>query len=78
LYNKNNFKALLKPDGKWARSNLEEANIFAQHLEKRFRPNSGSDTLPDLNHNDYLDKIPLVTTKEVAEGIRSNLNSFSN
>jgi hypothetical protein len=52
-----------KTDGKWARSNLEKANIFAQHIEKRFHPNRGSDTLPDLNHNDYLDKIPLVTPK---------------
>jgi hypothetical protein len=57
-----------------ARSNIEEANIFAQLLEKRFHPNPGSDTLPDLSHNNYLDKIPLVTPKEVAEEIRSNLN----
>jgi hypothetical protein len=34
-----------KPDGKWARSNLEKANIFSQHLEKRFNPNSGSQSL---------------------------------
>jgi hypothetical protein len=47
----------------------------AQHLEKRFHPNPGSDTLPHLNHNDYLDKIPLVTPKEVAEEIRTHLNS---
>jgi hypothetical protein len=61
-------------DRKWARSNLEKANIFGQHLEKRFHPNPGSDTLPHLNHNDYLDKIPLVTRKEVAEEIRTHLN----
>jgi hypothetical protein len=63
-----------KPDGKWARSNLEKAYIFPQHLEKRFHPNPGSDTLPALNHNDYLDKIPLFTPKEVTEEIRTNLN----
>jgi hypothetical protein len=63
-----------KSDGKWARSNLEKANIFAQQLEKRFNPNPGSDTLPHLNHNDYLDKLPLVTPKEVVEKIRTHLN----
>jgi hypothetical protein len=47
--------------GRWARNNFEKANIFAQHLEKRFHPNPGPDTLPVLNSNDYLDKIPLVT-----------------
>jgi hypothetical protein len=30
--------------------------------------------LPVLNSNDYLDKIPLVTSRELAEEIRTNLN----
>jgi hypothetical protein len=63
-----------KTDRKWARTSLEKASIFAQHLEKRFHPNPGSDTLSHLNHNDYLDKIPLVTPKEIAEEIRTHLN----
>jgi hypothetical protein len=57
-----------------AHNNLENANTFVQHLEKRFHPNPGLDTLPFLNLNDYLDKIPLVTPREVAEEIRTNLN----
>jgi hypothetical protein len=36
-------------------------------LKKRFHPNPGLDTLPDLNSNDYLYKIPLVTPREIAE-----------
>jgi hypothetical protein len=63
-----------KRDGRWARNNLEKANTFAQHLEKRFHPYPGLDTLPVLNLNDYLDKIPLATPREVAEEIRTNLN----
>jgi hypothetical protein len=30
--------------------------------------------LPFLNSNDYLDKIPLVTPREIAEKIRTNLS----
>jgi hypothetical protein len=63
-----------KTDGRWARNNLEKANTFAQHLENRFCPNPGPDTLPVLSSNDYLDKIPLVPPKEIAEEIRTNLN----
>jgi hypothetical protein len=64
-----------RTDGKWARSNLEKATIFAQHLEQRFYPNPGPDSLPDLNPNESLDMIPLVTPKEITEEIRTNLNS---
>jgi hypothetical protein len=63
-----------KTDGRWGRNNLEKANTFVRHLEKRFHPYPGLDTLPVLNSNDYLDKIPLATPTEVAEEIRSNLN----
>jgi hypothetical protein len=62
-----------KTDGRWACNNLEKANTFA-HLEKRFHPYSGLGKLPVLNSNDYLDKIPLATPREVAEEIRTNLN----
>jgi hypothetical protein len=51
-----------------------KANTFAQHLEERFHPYRGLDILPVLNSNDYLDKIPLATPREVAEEIRTNLN----
>jgi hypothetical protein len=47
---------------------------FAEHLESRFLPNSGSDELPELSLNDYEDTIPLITPKEVAEEIRTNFN----
>jgi hypothetical protein len=63
-----------KTDGRWARNNLEKANTFVQHLEKRFHPYPGLGTLPFLNWNDYLDKIPQATLREVAEEIRTNLN----
>jgi hypothetical protein len=45
-----------------------------QHLEKKFHPYPGLDILEVLNSNDYLDKIPLVISREVAEEIRTNLN----
>jgi hypothetical protein len=35
---------------------------------------SWTNTLPVLNSNHYLDNIPLVTPREVAEEIRTNLN----
>jgi hypothetical protein len=63
-----------KADGRWARNNLENANTFARHLEKRFHPYPGLGILPVLNSNDYLDKIPLVNLRELAEDIRTNLN----
>jgi hypothetical protein len=62
-----------KTDGRWVRNNLEKANTFAQHLEKRLHPYPVG-TLPVLNKNDYLDKIALATPREVAEEIRTNLN----
>jgi hypothetical protein len=60
--------------GRWVRNNLEKASTSAQSLEKRFHPYPGLDTLPVLNSNDYLDMIPLVNHREVAEEIRTNLN----
>jgi hypothetical protein len=45
-----------------------------QHPEKRFHPYPGLSTLLVLNSNDYLDKIPLATPREVAEKIRTSLN----
>jgi hypothetical protein len=65
----------IKTDGRWARTNLEKANIFAEHLKNRLNPNPGLDTLPVLNSDDYLDNIPLVTPREVAREIRTDLNS---
>jgi hypothetical protein len=64
-----------KTDGRWACNNLEKANTFAQHLEKRFHPYPGLGKLPVLNSNDYLGKIPLATPREVTEDIRTNLNN---
>jgi hypothetical protein len=69
---------LKKTDGRSVYNNLEKANIFAQHLGKIFHPNPGLDTLPVLNANYYLDKIPLATPREVAEEIRTNLNPKKN
>jgi hypothetical protein len=63
-----------KADERWAYNNLEKAITVAQHLEKRFHLNPGLDTLAVLNSNVYLDKIPLVTPREVAKEIRTNLN----
>jgi hypothetical protein len=64
----------MKKDGGWASNNLEKANIFAQYLEKIFHPNPGLDTLPIPNSNDYLDKMPLISPREVAERIKTYLN----
>lgn len=30
-------------DGSWARSNIQKANCFAEHLENTFQPNDGDD-----------------------------------
>lgn len=64
-----------KPDRKWARNNLQKANIFAEHLKTRFHLNEGDDALLHLNSNNYLDKIPLVTPKEVADEVKKNPNA---
>lgn len=64
-----------KVDGIWARNNSDKAETFAEHLESRFISNLGSNELPELRSNDYEDMIPLVTPKEIAEEIRTNLNS---
>jgi hypothetical protein len=48
--------------------------MFAEHLKSRLLPNQGSDELPELSLNDYKGTVPLVTPKEVAEEIRTNLN----
>jgi hypothetical protein len=64
-----------KTDGRRDRKNLGKENIIAQHLEKKFRPNPGPDIIPAFNSKDYLDKIPLLTPKEVAKEIRNNINS---
>jgi hypothetical protein len=61
-----------KTDGRWAHKNLEKSNVFAQHIEKRFHPYPGLNTLPVLHSNDYPDKIPQVTPREVAEEIKTN------
>jgi hypothetical protein len=64
----------IKTDGSWALNNIENAKAFGQHLEKRFHLRPGLDILPILNSIDYLDKIPLVNTREAAEEIRTILN----
>lgn len=61
--------ALKKDDGKWARSNQEKADAYAEHLESRFQPNPGTEDLPKLQTKVYNDSIPLVTIAEVAEEI---------
>jgi hypothetical protein len=52
-----------KSDGGCSRNNLWKTKTFAQHVDKRFHPNRGLDTLPVLNSNDYLDKFPLLTPR---------------
>lgn len=47
--------------------------MFTEHIEGRFLPNIGSDTLPalDINRNDNV--VHLVRPLELAEEIRSSL-----
>lgn len=52
---------------------MEKVNIFAEH-KTRFHPNVGDDALPCLNFNNYLSKIPLVTSKEMAGVIKHNIS----
>jgi hypothetical protein len=56
-----------RTDGRWGRNNLEKANTFAHHLEKRFLPGSGLARLPVVNSNDYLSKIPLFTLDKLPQ-----------
>ena len=55
--------AFRKDDNIW----VLQCVTFAEHLESRFQINPGMEDLPDLRTNDYDDKIPLVTTPEIAE-----------
>ena len=55
------------------RDSFSKAEVFAKHLE----PNSGSDQLPEIAHNEYTDVIPPVTVQEVKREIgKLSTNSF--
>lgn len=64
-----------KRDGTWAHDNKQKAEIFADHLAEVFQPNQiQSDATLEAIENLNLDDITLVTPKEVAHEIRTNLN----
>lgn len=58
----------------WARSMSDKTDLFAGHLEGRFLHNTWTDTFPTLECNKYDNLISLVSRKELAEEILSNLD----
>jgi hypothetical protein len=61
-------------DASWARSNIQKANRFANHLENTFQPNEGNE-LPiwEIPNQDKIEITP-VTSKEVTNEIKLNMN----
>ena len=65
-----------KEDGTWARNNKQKADTFADHLENIFKPNEiDSDIdIQEVTNREENITIKLVTPKEVANEIETNLN----
>lgn len=64
-----------KEDGSWARDNKQKAEIFANHLEQVFKPNAiEENTVLQAVENHEEEEIKLITPKEVAKVIKTNLN----
>lgn len=62
-------------DGSWAKTNQQKAEVFANHLERTFQPNDGQLVQELPQHEGEEINIDLVTPKEVAEEIRTNISS---
>lgn len=70
-----------KEKGKWARSNAEKAQLFAEHLSEVFKPHKTECPSEDDNINDFLNsadqlEMPIKSfkKKEIRSMINKNLN----
>jgi hypothetical protein len=64
---------LRRGNGTWAKENKEKAELFTEHLENTFTPNTGEDTEDEIN-NEETGIIPPVTPKEVERIIRQQIS----
>jgi hypothetical protein len=57
---------LRRENGTWAKENKEKAELFTEHLEYTFTPNTGEDIEDELDeiNNEETGIIPPVTSKE--------------
>ena len=64
-----------KQDHTWARNNKEKAKVFAEHLERTFKPNEEK-TMDTLRRTEetQVKWIPPVTPKEILNAIKIHIN----
>nr|AMS38375.1 hypothetical protein [Bactrocera tryoni] len=62
---------LRKPNGSWAKSDEEKAEVFSEKLTKTFSPFAFNGTLPQLEESQYVGEIQPATNKEVENIIKS-------
>lgn len=68
--------SIRKDTGPWARNDKQKADMFTEHLAEIFQPNIMNKNYElDDNINMISEEIPLLTPKEVAQEIKTNLNS---
>jgi hypothetical protein len=73
-----NIPPLRKSDRTWAKDDKEKAEVFAEHLERTFKPN-GERILDTLRRSEVtpIQELPLVTPKELLHAIRTHINQKS-
>ena len=64
----------LRKGRKWAKSNKEKADMFAEHLEGTFQPYENR-VVPDRHNTRQEQPIPHVTPKEVKKEIKNNIKT---
>ena len=63
-----------KYDGTWARNNKEKADVFAEHLERTFRPNEEKTLVTSRRITKrQINRIPPITPKEIINEIKANI-----
>ncbi len=70
-------KPLRKFDGTWARSDMDTALIFANHLATVFQPNPPTNDFvitEPLEHSDYIFNPIILSSEDVLEVVKDNLN----
>ena len=65
---------LRRPNNSWARSDVERAETYAEHLEQRFQPNDlATDVRPDI-HLAEAEEVELFSPREIKNMISKKLN----
>jgi len=64
-----------KRDRTWARNIIEKADVFAEHLERTFRPNEEK-TLVNSRRTvkPQINRIPPIKPKEILNEIKTNID----